>query len=75
MAASRSGVIIPELVTRTCAGRGYRIYRESDHTLCAEGHTTQLFIDPEGELMTDLPDYYEAWQGKYLGIGREELLK
>lgn len=53
----------------------YRIYRESDHTLCAEGHTTQLFIDPEGELMIDLPDYYEAWQGKYLGIGREELLK
>lgn len=46
----------------------YRIYRESDHTLCAEGSTTQLFIDLQGELMTELPSYYQEWQKKYLGI-------
>ena len=46
----------------------YRIYRESDHTLCAEGSTTQLFIDLQGELMTELPPYYREWQKKYLGI-------
>lgn len=46
----------------------YQIYRENDHTLCAEGSTTQLFIDRQGELMTDLPAYYQEWQKKYLGI-------
>lgn len=46
----------------------YRIYRESDHILCAEGSTTQLFIDLQGELMTELPSYYQEWQKKYLGI-------
>lgn len=50
----------------------YKIYRENDHTLCAEGHTVQLFIDSDGELMTDLPDYYRKWQEKYLeGEGQE----
>lgn len=45
----------------------YRVYRESDHTLCAEGNTTQLFIDSRGELLTDLPSYYRQWQDTYLG--------
>lgn len=45
----------------------YRVYRESDHTLCAEGNTTQLFIDSRGELLTDLPGYYRQWQDTYLG--------
>lgn len=44
----------------------YEVYRESDHTLCAEGTTVQLFIDPQGELMVEKPAYYEAWQAKYL---------
>lgn len=43
----------------------YKIYRESDNTLCAEGSTTQLFIDTQGELMTDKPGYYQQWQDKY----------
>lgn len=51
-----------------CLDFFYRIYRESDHTLCAEGSTTQLFIDLQGELMTELPSYYQEWQKKYLGI-------
>ncbi len=44
----------------------YKIFRESDHALCAEGTTTQLFIDKEGQLMVDLPDYYRRWQERYL---------
>ena len=44
----------------------YEIRRERDNTLCAEGSTTQLFIDRDGELMLDKPDYYEAWQKRYL---------
>ena len=53
----------------------YKVYRESDGTLCAEGETTQLFIDPCGELMVEKPDYYQEWQNKYLRLsetGREE---
>ena len=37
---------------------------------CAEGDTVQLFISPDGALMTDLPDYYRRWQEQYLGTGR-----
>ncbi len=44
----------------------YKIYRESDGVLCAEGETVQLFIDADGELMVDKPDYYKEWQGRYL---------
>ncbi|MDO4159543.1 MAG: thioesterase family protein [Prevotellaceae bacterium] len=44
----------------------YRIYRESDDKLCASGHTVQLFIDNQGQLMVDKPDYYQKWQDKYL---------
>ena len=48
----------------------YRILRESDQVLCAEGDTVQLFISPDGALMTDLPDYYRRWQEQYLGTER-----
>ncbi|HJH70053.1 MAG TPA: acyl-CoA thioesterase [Bacteroidaceae bacterium] len=44
----------------------YKIYRVSDYTLCAEGSTVQLFIDSMGNLMTELPSYYQKWQQKYL---------
>ncbi|MCD8094157.1 MAG: acyl-CoA thioesterase [Bacteroides sp.] len=44
----------------------YEVYRESDNRLCAAGSTTQLFIGPQGELMLDSPDYYKAWQDKFL---------
>lgn len=53
----------------------YKVYRESDGTLCAEGETTQLFIDPDGELMVEKPAYYQEWQNKYLRLsdaGQEE---
>lgn len=44
----------------------YRIYRAADHTLCAEASTVQLFIDPQGRLMVDEPDYYRRWKARYL---------
>ncbi len=43
----------------------YEVYRERDHVLCATGSTTQLFIDPEGQLMTDKPAYFQAWQDEF----------
>ena len=46
----------------------YQVFREGDGTLCAEGSTTQLFIDPESQLMLDAPAYYRAWQARYLRI-------
>ncbi|MDO4162985.1 MAG: thioesterase family protein [Bacteroides sp.] len=44
----------------------YEVYRESDNQLCAAGHTVQLFIDPQGQLMLDSPDYYKDWQSRFL---------
>lgn len=46
----------------------YEVYRESDNKLCAVGNTTQLFIDPQGQLMVDKPDYYRAWQDRFLHV-------
>ena len=43
----------------------YAIYRERDNQLCAEGETTQLFIDANGQLMVDKPAYYQDWQTRY----------
>ena len=65
---------VAEIHTRYVHKRGarldyeYEIYRERDHVLCVSGSTTQLFIDPAGELMVDLPGYYRHWQEKYLSI-------
>lgn len=44
----------------------YQVFRVSDHVLCAEGSTTQLFIDRHEQLMLELPDYYVAWQKQWL---------
>lgn len=44
----------------------YKVYRECDGVFCAEGSTTQLFIDSQGALLTDVPDYYQEWQDKFL---------
>ena len=43
----------------------YEIFRESDGALCCTGSTTQLFIDKNGELMLEKPDYFVEWQKKY----------
>ena len=44
----------------------YEVHRASDGMLCAKGETVQLFIDRDGQLMLDLPDYYREWQERYL---------
>lgn len=44
----------------------YEVYREHDNVLCASGNTVQLFIDLQGQLMIDRPDYYQQWQEKFL---------
>ena len=44
----------------------YQIFREADHTLCAEATTTQLFIDSSGQLLLDSPEFFTAWKQKYL---------
>lgn len=46
----------------------YQVFRESDGRLCAEGSTVQLFIDREGQLMLDLPEYYRLWQARFLHL-------
>jgi acyl-CoA thioester hydrolase len=49
----------------------YEVTRERDGLLCAKGTTTQLFIDPQQQLMTDIPDYYREWQERW-GAGKTE---
>ena len=46
----------------------YEVRRAEDGVLCAEGKSTQLFIDAEGNLMVDKPAYYEEWQRRYLDM-------
>jgi acyl-CoA thioester hydrolase len=44
----------------------YQIFRQSDGVLCCEGSTTQLFIDPQGQLLLEEPQYFIDWKKKYL---------
>ena len=46
----------------------YEVYREEGHVLCATGSTTQLFIDPAGQQLLDLPDYYIRWKERFIGV-------
>ena len=50
----------------------YRVYRESDGVLCAEGDTVQLFISGSGELMLEEPEYYREWKERFLRSSDEE---
>lgn len=43
----------------------YEVFRASDHTKCAEGTTTQLFIDSQGQLLLEEPAYYAQWLEQY----------
>ena len=43
----------------------YKIFRKSDGVLCCEGSTTQLFIDPQGQLLLEEPQYFIDWKKKY----------
>ena len=41
--------------------------------LCAEGETTQLFIDADGQLMVEKPAYYQDWQTRFLQTDDDKL--
>ncbi len=43
----------------------YSVRRESDGTLCAEGSSVQLLIDPDGQLVFDTPAFFEEWKRRY----------
>lgn len=51
----------------------YEIRRLSDSTLCCEGSTTQLFIDPTGQLMTERPDFFQHWQQEHLELDATDI--
>lgn len=56
------------LTTRYVYKRGarldfaYEIRRERDNQLCITATTTQLFIDPDEQLMLEEPQYYIDWK-------------
>jgi acyl-CoA thioester hydrolase len=44
----------------------YIIYRQSlESRIVAKGYTTQVFIDSEGNLMLNPPEYYVQWQKQW----------
>lgn len=43
----------------------YRIYRESDGVVVAEGTSIQVFLDGQGELVLINPPFYLKWQQKW----------
>lgn len=44
----------------------YEIYRASDHELVMKAETTQLFIDANGQLLLEEPQYFIDWKKKWL---------
>jgi acyl-CoA thioester hydrolase len=46
----------------------YKLYRERDNQLCVEASTTQLFIDSNGKLLVDIPEFYQLWQEKHMSL-------
>lgn len=43
----------------------YDIYRESDNALVATGYSLQVFLNNEGELEWNKPEFYIEWQRKW----------
>ena len=44
----------------------YTIYREKDMAVMATATTTQVFLDPDGNLQYTCPDFYEEWKKRWL---------
>jgi len=44
----------------------YRIFRESDGALVAEGSSIQVFLDDKGDLVLVNPDFYLKWQERWI---------
>ncbi len=43
----------------------YTIYRKGTNELMAQGETTQVFTDFEGNLLMCSPDFYTSWKQKW----------
>ncbi len=43
----------------------YEIRRENDNELIAIGESTQVFVDLNGTLQLNAPDFYEEWKRKW----------
>ncbi len=43
----------------------YNIYRESDGELAASGYSIQVFLDPDGALEWNNPEFFLNWQRKW----------
>ena len=44
----------------------YDIRRDSDHLTVAQGSSIQVFVDPQGELSLNLPEFYQQWRKRWL---------
>ena len=45
----------------------YEIHDAVDNTLIATGHSVQVFVDMNYQLIWDNPPFYKAWKEKYFG--------
>lgn len=43
----------------------YEIYNTEDDSLMATGHSVQVFLDKQYQLVWTNPDFYEAWKKKW----------
>lgn len=40
----------------------FKIFRKSDNQLVCEGESVQVFTTPEGELILNIPDFFQKWK-------------
>ena len=43
----------------------YKLYRKSDGELVATGHSVQVFLDMDGELILTFPKFVEEWKKRW----------
>ncbi len=48
----------------------YEIYDTTDNSLIAMGHSIQVFMDKQYQLVWDTPEFYRQWKEKWGQIGR-----
>ncbi len=44
----------------------YEVTRDSDGVIVATGRSVQVFIDPEGVLQLNSPEFYENWKRRWI---------
>lgn len=45
---------------------GYTIFRADDGAEVARGESVQVFVDSQGELSLNSPEFYEKWKARWL---------